>query len=115
MMCMFGKLMSAVGVGLLRPHALELRKLGCVSAELKKENAHKVRAKIAALVQAEGLDLDDVMGTRSRGRGGVRGKAKQKYRNPADPSQTWSGRGRQPLWYAAAVKAGKKDKDLLIK
>jgi DNA-binding protein H-NS len=84
-------------------------------AELKKENAQKVRAKIAALVHAEGLDLDDVMGARSRGRGGVRGKAKQKYRNPADASQTWSGRGRQPLWYAAAVKAGKKDKDLLIK
>jgi DNA-binding protein H-NS len=83
--------------------------------ELKKENAQKVRAKIAALVQAEGLDLDDVMGARSRGRSGMRGKAKQKYRNPADPSQTWSGRGRQPLWYAAAVKAGKKDKDLLIK
>ena len=83
--------------------------------ELKKENADKVRAKIAALVQAEGLELDDVMGTRSRGRGGPRGKVKPKYRNPADPGQTWSGRGRQPLWYAAAVKAGKKDKDLLIK
>jgi DNA-binding protein H-NS len=83
--------------------------------ELKKENADKVRAKIAALVKAEGLDFDDVMGTRKKGRGGVRGKVAPKYRNPADHSQQWSGRGRQPLWYAAAVKAGKKDKDLLIK
>lgn len=81
--------------------------------ELQKENAQKVRAKIAALVQAEGLDLNDVMGARSRGRSGPRGKVRPKYRNPADPSQTWSGRGR--LWYAAALKAGKKDKDLLIK
>ena len=83
--------------------------------ELQREKAQKVQAKIAALVQAEGLDLQDVMGARSRGRSGSRGKVPQKYRNPADPSQTWSGRGRQPLWYAAAVKAGKKDKDLLIK
>jgi DNA-binding protein H-NS len=82
--------------------------------ELKKENARKVRAKIAAMVQAEGLDFDEVMGRRSTGRGGSRGKVKPKYRNPADPSQKWSGRGRQPLWYAAAIKTGKKEKDLLI-
>ncbi len=82
-------------------------------AEFKKENAQKVRAKIAALVKAEGLDFDEVMG-RSKGRSGARGKVKAKYRNPADPSQLWSGRGRQPLWYVAAVKAGKREKDLLI-
>lgn len=83
--------------------------------ELKKENAEKVRAKIAALVQAEGLDLDEVMGGRGRRRGSARGTVAPKYRNPADASQQWSGRGRQPLWYAAAIKAGKKEKDLLIK
>jgi DNA-binding protein H-NS len=83
-------------------------------AELKSENAQKVRAKIVAMAQAEGLDLDEIMGRPSKGRGGSRGKVKPKYRNPADPSQKWSGRGRQPLWYAAAVKAGKKEKDLLI-
>lgn len=82
--------------------------------ELKKENALKIRAKITAMALAEGLDLDEVMGRRSTGRGGSRGKVKPKYRNPADPSQKWSGRGRRPLWFIAAVKAGKKEKDLLI-
>ena len=29
-----------------------------------------------------------------------------KYRNPKEPSETWSGRGKQPRWLAAALKAG---------
>ena len=84
-------------------------------AELKKGAADKVRAKIAAMVKAEGLDLDEVMGRTKKARGAAKTKVKPKYRNPADPSQQWSGRGRQPLWFVAAVKAGKKDKDLLIR
>ncbi len=64
-------------------------------------------------MRAEGLALEDVLG----GRGGkkTRGTVAPKYRNPADPGQQWSGRGRQPVWFAAAIKAGKKEKDLLIK
>lgn len=83
--------------------------------ELKKENTEKVRAKIVALIEAEGLDIDQVMGARGGKRGAARGRVAPKYSNPADPSQQWSGRGRQPLWFAAAIKAGKKEKDLLIK
>lgn len=29
-----------------------------------------------------------------------------KYRNPKEPSETWSGRGKQPRWLIAAVKTG---------
>ena len=29
-----------------------------------------------------------------------------KYRNPDQPSETWSGRGKQPRWLAAALKTG---------
>jgi DNA-binding protein H-NS len=38
-----------------------------------------------------------------------------KYRNPEDPSQTWAGRGRPPLWIGAAIKSGKKLDSFLIK
>jgi DNA-binding protein H-NS len=38
-----------------------------------------------------------------------------KYRNPNDASQTWTGRGRQPLWIAALLAEGKRLEDLLIK
>ncbi len=38
-----------------------------------------------------------------------------KYQNPANPGQTWSGRGRQPAWMVAQLKSGKKLDDLAIK
>lgn len=41
-------------------------------------------------------------------------KAAPKYANPADPSQTWSGRGRQPVWFREALAGGASEKDLAI-
>jgi len=41
-------------------------------------------------------------------------KVHPKYRNPKSPSETWSGRGRQPLWVSAHLRSGKKVDDLLI-
>jgi len=37
-----------------------------------------------------------------------------KYRNPLQPSETWSGRGKQPRWVGAQLRRGKKLDDLLI-
>jgi DNA-binding protein H-NS len=83
--------------------------------ELAREKASKLRAKIDALVKAEGLAIEDVYaGTGARRAVTVRRKVKPKYRNPTDPAQTWTGRGKRPRWYQAALAAGKKEKDLLI-
>src|SRR6476661_8403105 len=41
-------------------------------------------------------------------------KVHPKYRNPARPSETWSGRGLQPHWIRAQLRKGKKVDDLLI-
>jgi len=38
-----------------------------------------------------------------------------KYRNPAKPAETWAGRGKQPLWLKAQLKAGKKIDDFRIR
>jgi DNA-binding protein H-NS len=37
-----------------------------------------------------------------------------KYRNPKEPSETWSGRGKQPRWLVAAVNAGRRIDEFLI-
>ena len=37
-----------------------------------------------------------------------------KYQNPASPSETWSGRGKQPRWLVSALKAGGKIEDFRI-
>jgi DNA-binding protein H-NS len=41
-------------------------------------------------------------------------KVHPKYRNPERPLETWSGRGIQPRWVRAQLRAGKRFDDLLI-
>src|ERR1700752_1490333 len=38
-----------------------------------------------------------------------------KYRNPKEHSETWSGRGKQPRWLVAALKAGHKIEEFVIR
>jgi DNA-binding protein H-NS len=38
-----------------------------------------------------------------------------KYRNPANPSDTWTGRGRMPLWMKALTDKGAKREKFSIK
>jgi DNA-binding protein H-NS len=43
------------------------------------------------------------------------GKAVPKYRNPGNPGQTWTGRGRKPKWVYEVLQAGADLTDLEIK
>ena len=38
-----------------------------------------------------------------------------KYRNPARPSETWAGRGKQPRWLSDQLRLGKKLNDFRIR
>ncbi len=61
------------------------------------------------------LDRLSTGGLRLKGiRGGVRGPVAPKYRNPANPAETWAGRGLKPRWLAAALKSGKKLEEFSI-
>ena len=78
------------------------------------------REKRAALDAVEraaadhGFSLADLTGlSPARGKG-RKSKSPAKYRNPADPSQTWSGKGRKPDWFKAAEATGRSAADLAI-
>lgn len=43
-----------------------------------------------------------------------RAPASVKYANPANPDETWSGRGRKPRWFADALASGKSPEDLTV-
>ncbi|MDF1727982.1 MAG: H-NS histone family protein [Sulfitobacter sp.] len=45
---------------------------------------------------------------------GPKSPSKPKYANPADPKQTWTGKGRQPNWYRAEVEKGTKPESMEI-
>ena len=38
-----------------------------------------------------------------------------KYRNPDQPSETWSGRGKQPRWLVAQLRSGRRIEDFSIR
>ena len=85
-----------------------------------------VRSKITKFAKAEGYTLEELFGM-SGNRGAKAaakpsshanrklGKVAPKYRNPANPKETWTGRGKHPRWMAALIAKGKKADDFLIK
>lgn len=78
--------------------------------EAKSNHVRTVREKIDGVLKSAGLTINEVYPTRGGGKkaGGKRsptGSVAPKYRNP-NGGETWSGRGRQPLWFAKAIKKG---------
>ena len=69
-------------------------------------------AELEEKARAMGFSLAELTGAVNKIR--RRAPATPKYANPADKSDTWSGRGRKPRWFAAALKAGKSPEDLSI-
>lgn len=61
--------------------------------------------------RALGFSLEEIVGAKAARK---RAPAKPKYANPANKSETWTGRGRKPRWVEAALKAGKKLESLAI-
>lgn len=81
---------------------------------LQRERRDEVKAKLTKIARDEGFTIEELFGGR-RARSKTAGtKVAPKYRNPASPSQTWSGRGKRPRWFSDALAKGKKEKDLLI-
>ncbi len=58
-----------------------------------------------------GFALSELLGA---GVGKKKRVVKAKYANPADSSQTWTGRGRRPKWVEAALAGGKSLSDFAI-
>jgi DNA-binding protein H-NS len=84
-------------------------------ARLKVEKQTSERAalkeKLTAIAREAGFDIQELFGKARKGKGSVA----PKYRDPKNPENTWTGRGRPPRWLAAALKGGKaKKEDFLI-
>jgi DNA-binding protein H-NS len=102
--------------------ALEKRE----KALLAKTN-DKVLSKIVALAKEAGLTAGDIAkalgatkpakaakAPRAAKKGALAGKkVAPKYRNPANPEQTWTGRGVSPSWVQALKAAGTLDSALI--
>jgi len=82
----------------------------------QQQDVQKAREQILAIAKDAGVSVEELLGN-----GGAKAKKANgkkvdaKYQNPKDNSQTWTGRGRQPRWMAAAVANGSKPDDFLMK
>ena len=87
-----------------------------------------VRQKLTALARAEGYSIAELFGAgssakpatatapgkRTSTKGRKLGKVAAKYRNPANPAETWAGRGQQPKWLAMETGKGRALEEFLI-
>ena len=93
----------------------ELRELHeKVAHEIKhrgKKDVEAARNEIYAIAHRLGLPLKDLIGTGVRTRSGP---VAVKYQNPANTSEQWTGRGRQPRWIKEAFNAGKNLDDFKV-
>ncbi len=97
----------AINLDSLSPAELQalISKAEAQMESARKHQVQEVRAKIDALLKNAGLHIDEVYTRRgSRGTKSLKVIAAPKYCNPENAAQTWSGRGKRPLWFSAALK-----------
>ncbi|SEW28414.1 DNA-binding protein H-NS [Cognatiyoonia koreensis] len=77
---------------------------------LKKKELKAAREAAEKAAAAHGFSLAELTGAGKKyGRkksSGPKTKAPAKFKNPNDPSQTWTGKGRQPQWFKDAMASG---------
>lgn len=69
----------------------------------------KARADISAIAASVGIPIAILMGKVSTKEALVKNKASVKYRDPSNPDNQWTGRGRSPAWVKALQTAGTLD------
>jgi DNA-binding protein H-NS len=87
--------------------------------ERGQQDVKQAREQILAIAQNLGVSVEDLLagaGAKSsvKSKGGTGVKPDARYRNPADASQSWSGRGRKPQWVVNTVENGGSLEDLRI-
>ena len=85
---------------------------------VKKQQFSELRRALEAQARTAGFDIYELFsGGRSKAAPAVAGDKKAvapKYRDPANATQTWTGRGKQPHWVRDALAAGKTLEQLAI-
>ncbi len=81
-------------------------------ADFKDREKRKALAEVEDFIRAKGLNPSDLSAL--IGKRGKKSVGEPKYANPADPTDTWTGRGRKPGWVTAHLAAGGSIEQLAI-
>lgn len=102
-----------------------LAELTALITEREKTEREEVAAEIERLAKQRGFALTDLFPDLGAERGAEKTKSKAdkgtgrgtvapKYRDPLEPSQTWTGRGRKPKWVLEREAEGRTLESMLI-
>jgi len=80
-------------------------------AEFEERRKRQALAELEEKAKAMGFSLAALTGAAKTRK---RSPSVAKYANPADKSDTWSGRGRKPRWFSDALAKGKKPESMAI-
>ena len=80
--------------------------------DFEKRKKAETLAELRELANSKGFSLEELLGETK----GKKAKATvaPKYVDPANPDNTWSGRGRKPKWLAAALENGASIEDFTL-
>lgn len=73
----------------------------------KESEKQNLRAEIQRMAAAAGLSLAEVLGSGEKKSRKATSTGVAQFANPADASQTWTGRGRKPQWVLDWLAEGK--------
>ena len=78
----------------------------------EKKRKAETLAELEALAHAKGFSLKELLNN-SNGKSTKKSVA-PKYADPANPENTWTGRGRKPKWFVTALESGCTAEDFAI-
>lgn len=99
----------------------EIGKIQRIIEKKESRNKKEALAKLTQVARSSGFELHELIGEKPAKEAKVptvatrkpatkkskkRGKVAPKYRNPENQSETWTGRGRQPIWVRQLVENG---------
>ena len=79
---------------------------------VKNKRLAEVKTEIEDILAREGFTFEEVFGFGKHGKRFPNNPPK--YRNPDNPEQSWSGKGKRPNWLAEKIKAGADKEDFRI-
>ncbi len=79
-------------------------------ATFEDRKKREARAKVEEAARELGYSLNEL----AEGAPRAKSSSVPKYANPANRKETWTGKGRQPGWFKAAIAAGKSPGDLAV-
>lgn len=86
-------------------------------AHKEQTRLHEVRQQMEDLASSVGMSVEELLALNGTGKKKKAGKmtvGEAKFRNPDDPQQTWTGRGKRPRWLQDALAGGAELEDFAV-